>query len=136
MIDAQGGDVSVFDNPAHFHKPGATSSQRLGIRLHRRHGHHPDRLGRSAHRRGPRESRRSPSIPTRGILFHARRGARLEKGQPIATLYATLTTCSPSRSPFSSHAITISATPLPAVPLVGRIFTRENAEAHLRDAVR
>jgi hypothetical protein len=33
-------------------------------------------------------------------------------------------------------AITFSKTPPPAVPLVGRIFTRENAEAHLRDAVR
>jgi hypothetical protein len=33
-------------------------------------------------------------------------------------------------------AITISEAPPPPVPLVGQIFIRENAEAHLHNAVR
>ncbi len=54
MIDAQGGDVSVFDrsrqlpHPRRNHRP-----PRMGHRLHLRNGHYPDRLGRPAHRGRP-----------------------------------------------------------------------------------
>ncbi len=36
-----------------------------------------------------REKQGEPVDPHAGIQFHARRSARIEKGQPIATLYAT-----------------------------------------------
>ncbi len=60
MIDAQGGDVSVFDDPTAFHTPGATEIiPGVGKRLHRGDGYHRHRLGSAAHRRGPRESGRA-----------------------------------------------------------------------------
>ena len=36
-----------------------------------------------------REKAGEPVVPHAGIRFHARRGAFVEKGQPLATLYAT-----------------------------------------------
>ncbi len=58
MIEAQGGDVSVFDDPAAFHKPGATRGGRgLGKRIRRRDGYNRAGLGGAAHWRGAREGR-------------------------------------------------------------------------------
>ena len=60
MVDAQGGDVSVFDDPAGFHKPGATHVlDCMGERLYQRDGYDCDRLGGAAAGRGTREGRRA-----------------------------------------------------------------------------
>ena len=135
MIDAQGGDVSVFDDPD-FHKPGATTvlpAWDSGFIA----AMDTTQIGWAVQRTGAgREKAGEPVDPHAGILFHARRGARVEKGQPIATLYATREQMLAEPIALLKEAITISKTPPPAVPLVGRIFTRENAEADLRDAVR
>jgi pyrimidine-nucleoside phosphorylase len=134
MIEAHGGDISVFDNPAAFHKPGATqllaawedgfisSMDTTAI------GWAVQRLGAG------REKAGEPVDPHAGIEFHAKRGARLEKGQPIATLYATRADLLREPIALLEEAIVFSATPPPAVPLIGRVFTRETAEEFLRDA--
>jgi pyrimidine-nucleoside phosphorylase len=84
-----------------------------------------------------REKAGEPVDPHAGIEFHARRGARVEKGQPLATLYATNAALLAEPEAILKRAITLSAAPPAAVePLVSRIFTRETAEAYLRDAVR
>jgi pyrimidine-nucleoside phosphorylase len=136
MIDAQGGDVSVFDNPAGFHSPGATTvlpAWNSGFIA----AMDTTKIGWAVQRTGAgREKAGEPVDPHAGILFHARRGAHVEKGQPIATIYATNADLLREPIALLKEAITISETPPPAVPLVGRIFTRENAESHLRDAVR
>jgi len=74
--------------------------------------------------------------PHAGIEFHARRGARVEKGQPLATLYATSAALLAEPEAILRQAIQFSNTPPQEVPLVSRIFTRETAEGYLRDAVR
>ena len=89
MIEAQGGDVSVFDDPAAFHKPGATQVLEAW-----ESGYISEMdttaLGWAVQRTGAgREKAGEPVDPHAGIDFHARRGARVEKGQPLATLYAT-----------------------------------------------
>jgi pyrimidine-nucleoside phosphorylase len=135
MIDAQGGDVSVFDNPG-FHNPGATTilpAWDSGFIS----AMDTTQIGWAVQRTGAgREKAGQPVDPHAGILFHARRGARVEKGQPLATLYATREDMLAEPLALLKSAITFSKTPQHGVPLVGRIFTRENAEAHLRDAVR
>jgi pyrimidine-nucleoside phosphorylase len=83
-----------------------------------------------------REKAGEPVDPHAGILFHARRGAHVKKGEPIATLYATTPNLLPEPIELLKQAITISAAAPAPVPLVTRIFTRENAEAHLANAVR
>jgi pyrimidine-nucleoside phosphorylase len=136
MIDAQGGNVSIFDDPAQFHTPGATAilpAWDSGFIAEM----DTTQIGWAVQRTGAgREKAGEPVDPHAGILFHARRGAHVEIGQPIATLYATTPEMLPEPIALLEGAITFSKTPPHEVPLVGRIFTHENAEAHLRNAVR
>ena len=85
MIEAQGGDVSVFDDLKAVHKPGATlvleawetgyiaemNTMELGWAV--------QRLGAGRAKAG------EPVDPHAGVEFHARRGAHVRKGQPLAT---------------------------------------------------
>jgi len=137
MVDAQGGDVSVFDDMKSFHKPGATE-----IVAAWESGYVAEMdttaLGWAVQRTGAgREKAGEPVDPHAGILFHARRGARVEKGQMLATVYATKPEMLAEPVAIIKRAMTISKTPPHAVvPLVGRVFTEENAENYLRNAVR
>jgi pyrimidine-nucleoside phosphorylase len=136
MIEAQGGDASVFDHPAAFHKPGATEVVNAWAS-----GYVAEMdttaLGWAVQRTGAgREKAGEPVDPHAGILFHARRGARVRRGQPLATLYATRAELLAEPAAMLRRAITISEDLPGAVPLVSGIFTRESAEKHLRDAVR
>jgi pyrimidine-nucleoside phosphorylase len=95
------------------------------------------KIGWAVQRTGAgREKPGEPVDPHAGILFHARRGARVEKGQPIATLFATSPALLPEPIALLKNAIAFSETPPPEVPLVSRIFTHENAEAYLQNVVR
>jgi pyrimidine-nucleoside phosphorylase len=135
MIEAQGGEVAVFDEPT-FHKPGATyileawATGRISTMDTTKIGWAVQRLGAG------REKAGEPVDPHAGIIFHARRGARVEQGQPIATLYATSEALLAEPIALLKEAIAISNTPLLAVQLVSRIFTREIAEGYLQNAVR
>jgi pyrimidine-nucleoside phosphorylase len=131
MIEAQGGDVSVFNDPAKFHKPGATE-----VLTAWESGYVAEmdttKIGWAVQRTGAgRETAGEPVDPHAGIEFHARRGAHVRQGQPIATLFATDATLLPEPIALLKEAILIANTPPAPVPLVGRIFTRETAEAHL-----
>jgi pyrimidine-nucleoside phosphorylase len=135
MVEAQGGDISAFDNPS-FHKPGAThvvAAWKSGFISTM----DTTALGWAVQRTGAgREKAGEPVDPHAGIDFHARRGARVEKGQPLATLYATSHAHLAEPEAILHQAIVFSPTPPQPVPLVSRIFTRASAEAHLRDVVR
>jgi pyrimidine-nucleoside phosphorylase len=146
MVAAQGGDVSVLDetdiSPARmsgstgFFQPGATGALEAW-----ESGYVAEmdttKIGWAVQRLGAgREKAGEPVDPHAGILFHARRGARVERGQPLATLYATSPEMLAEPAALLKQAITVSDAPPNTVPLVSRIFTRKTAEAHLRDAVR
>jgi pyrimidine-nucleoside phosphorylase len=135
MIEAQGGDITVFDNPG-FHRPGATkvvSACESGFISTM----DTTALGWAVQRTGAgREKAGEPVDPHAGIDFHARRGEHLEKGQPLATLYATRPELLAEPEEILNQAIHFSPTSPQKVPLVSRIFTRATAEAHLRDVVR
>jgi pyrimidine-nucleoside phosphorylase len=132
MIEAQGGDVSAFSNPG-FHKPGATkavSAWESGYISTM----DTTALGWAVQRTGAGREKAGESVdPHAGIDFHARRGAHLEKGQPLATLYATTPALLAEPEEILHQAIVFSPTPPQKVPLVSRIFTREMAEAYLKD---
>jgi pyrimidine-nucleoside phosphorylase len=135
-IEAQGGDTSVFADPSAFHKPGATAvlnAWASGFIAEM----DTTKIGWAVQRTGAgREAAGEPVDPDAGILFHARRGARVEQGQPLATLYATTAAMLTEPIELIQQAIIIAEAPPEPVELVSRIFTRENAEAYLRDAVR
>ena len=131
MIEAQGGDISVFENMAAFHKPGATQiveAWETGYIA----SMDTTTLGWAVQRLGAgREKAGEPVDPHAGIHFHARRGTYIEKGQPLATLYATREQMLAEPEALLRKAIAFSENAPEAVPLVGRIFTRESAEAYL-----
>ncbi len=136
MIEAQGGDVSVFDDPAGFHKPGATAVVEAW-----ENGYvaqmDTTALGWAVQRTGAgREQAGEPVDPHAGIVFHARRGAQVEKGQPFATVYATNAELLAEPIEILKRAIQFTENPPEPVDLVGRIFTRESAEEYLHNAVR
>jgi pyrimidine-nucleoside phosphorylase len=136
MVAAQGGDASVFDDIGAFHKPGATQVVEAWQR-----GFVAEMdttaLGWAVQRLGAgREKAGEPVDPHAGIEFHARRGARVEVGQPFATLYATSAQMLAEPVDLIRAAVTIQKEPPQPVPLVSRIFTRAAADAYLKDAVR
>ena len=136
MIKMQGGDLSVFENPERFHKPGAVQV------VHARQPGYIESmdttaLGWAVQRLGAgREKAGAPVDPHAGIRFHAWRGAFVEPGQPLATLYATRQPMLAEPAALVESAISLSDIPPEPVPLVSRIFTLKDAEAHLRHAVR
>jgi len=139
MVQAQGGDISVFDNPARFasfHQPGATHllpAKQTGYIA----AMDTTALGWAVQRLGAgREKAGEPVDPHAGIRFHARRGAFVEKGEPIATLYATIPDLLPEPIDLIEAALTWSEHPPEPVPLVSNIFTSESAQKHLANAVR
>jgi pyrimidine-nucleoside phosphorylase len=137
MVKAQGGDLKVFDDLKASHKPGATLELKAW-----QTGYVAEmdtmELGWAVQRLGAgREKAGEPVDPHAGIEFYARRGARVVKGQPFATLYATNKDMLAEPVERIKGAVKItSAAPEDDVPLVSHIFVRENAEAYLRDAVR
>lgn len=137
MIRAQGGDLAVFDDLKASHKPGATLELKAW-----QTGYVAEmdtmELGWAVQRLGAgREKAGEPVDPHAGIEFHARRGARVVKGQRFATLYATNESLLDEPVERVKRAVTITpAAPEGNIPLVSHIFVRENAEAYLRDAVR
>jgi pyrimidine-nucleoside phosphorylase len=136
MIEAQGGDISVFDDARGFHKPGATevvAAWESGYVAEM----DTTALGWAVQRTGAgREKAGEPVDPHAGIVFHTRRGARVEKGQPFVTVYATNAELLAEPVEIVKQAVLFSRIPPQPVDLVGRIFTRESAERYLRDAVR
>jgi pyrimidine-nucleoside phosphorylase len=131
MIDAQGGDVSVFDNIESFHKPGATlkvDAWESGYVAEM----DTTALGWAVQRTGAgREKAGEPVDPHAGILFHARRGARVKRGQPFATIYATNAEMLAEPAELIRKAVVIAQKPPRPVKLVGKIFTLENAKEFL-----
>ncbi len=132
MVQAQQGDVSVFDDPQGFHKPGATEmvpAWESGYVAEM----DTTALGWAVQRTGAgREHAGEPVDPHAGIVFHARRGARVEAGRPLATVYATMPEMLREPIAILRQAIRFSQSAPDPVPLVGRIFTRESAEEYLQ----
>ena len=135
MVDAQGGDVSVFDDMEAYHKPGATVEVEAW-----ESGYVAEMdttaLGWAVQRTGAgREKAGEPVDPHAGILFHARRGARVKRGDPFATIYATKAEMLAEPVALLKEAIHFSKGLPQAVALVGRVFRRETAEKYLNDSL-
>ena len=130
MVEAQGGDATVFDDPG-FHRYGAAREV-----LAWESGYIAEMdttmLGWAVQRTGAgREKAGEPVDPHAGIRFHARRGARVERGQPIATLYARREELLSEPEALLRKAITIRDEAPEPVPLVSMVLTREKAESLL-----
>lgn len=136
MVEAQGGDIAVFHDMAGAHRPGVRyviEAWESGFIQ----SMDTTALGWAVQRLGAGRERAGEAVdPHAGIEFHARRGAHVEKGQPLATLFARSTAMLNEPVSLFVKAVVIGPNPPNHAPLVSRIFTRESAEAYLRDAVR
>ena len=136
MIEAQGCDTSVFDDLTATHKPGATQvleAWQTGYIAEM----DTTAIGWAVQRLGAgREKAGQPVDPHAGIEFNARRGTHIQQGESLATLYATTRAQLAEPAAILNRAIHVSKTPPATVELVSQIFTRENAEEYLRNAVK
>jgi pyrimidine-nucleoside phosphorylase len=121
IIEAQGGDTSVFDDPASQHKPGATRVLKaeadgyLSSMDCKQVGWAVQRLG--AGRAEPGD----PVSAHAGIESHAKLGDRLERGQPIFTLFSEETTLLDEPEQMLREALQISPSPIQLPPLIREV---------------
>jgi pyrimidine-nucleoside phosphorylase len=136
MVEAQGGDTGVFDEPRDFHKPGARTvlnAWESGFIAEM----DTTKIGWAVQRTGAgREKAGEPVDPHAGIEFHVRRGDRVELEQPVATLYATKETLLAEPLSLLRDAITIAPAAPEPVELVSRVFVRQSAQAYLESSAR
>ena len=131
MVDAQGGDVSIFDDLDAFHTPGATQVMKAwesGFVAEM----DTTALGWAVQRTGAgREKAGEPVDPHAGIVFHARRGAEVKRGGPFATIYATRKEMLAEPAELIRKAVVIAKKLPEPVKMIGKVFTRQSAEAYL-----
>jgi len=123
IIKAQGGDTSVFEDPASHHKPTATriinSSQDgyLASMDCKQAGWAVQRLGAGRAKPG------DPVSAHAGIEMHAKLGDRLKKGQPLITLFAEDESLLDEPEQMLLETLQISSTPPQLQPLIREIIT-------------
>ena len=126
IVEAQGGDTTVFKDPLAQHKPAAqrtVNAAQTGFLSSmdcKQVGWAVQRLGAGRARPG------DPVSAHAGIEMHAKLGDHLESGQPIVTLFAE----DPARLDEPEHmlreTLTITSTPPPDRPLILQVLSSKN----------
>jgi pyrimidine-nucleoside phosphorylase len=123
IIAAQGGDISVFEDPASHHKPTATrtihaeQSGYLASMDCKQVGWAVQRLGAGRAKPG------GPVSAHAGIEMHAKLGDHLEAGQPLATLFTEDPTLLNEPEQMLRETLQISPTPPTPQPLIREVIT-------------
>lgn len=123
IIAAQGGDTTVFENPAAFHKPKATQtitapqSGYLAAMDCKQVGWAVQRLGAGRAKPG------DPVSAHAGIEIHAKLGDKLEMGQPLITLFTEDAALLKEPEAMLRETLQIATTPPALNPLIREIIT-------------
>jgi pyrimidine-nucleoside phosphorylase len=126
IIAAQGGDTSIFSDPAAFHKPMATRifrAQRAGYLSSmdcKQVGWAVQRLGAGRAKPG------DPVSAHAGIESHAKLGEKLEAGQPIFTLFSEDESLLDEPYQMLEATVNLAKEPPPKQPLVREIITNKD----------
>jgi pyrimidine-nucleoside phosphorylase len=126
IIAAQHGDISIFEDPAAFHKPIATrtltASQAgyLSSMDCKQVGWAVQRLGAGRAKPG------DPVSAHAGIEMHAKLGDKLEEGQPLATLFSEDESLLNEPEQMLRETLKITTTPPKLQPLIREIMTEPN----------
>ena len=126
MVALQGGDLTVFENPAAFHKPTATDVLKaptagfVSAMDSRQIGWAIQRLG--AGRANPGD----PVSAHAGIEMHIKLGDRVTPGQPLLTLFAEDPTLLTEPHEMLAAAIRIADAAPTLNPLIREIITKED----------
>jgi pyrimidine-nucleoside phosphorylase len=123
IIEVQGGDTSIFDDPAAFHKPKATrtitasQSGYLATMDCKQAGWAVQRLGAGRAKPG------DPVSAHAGIEMHAKLGDKLETGQPLVTLFSEDTSLLDEPEAMLRETLKISPAPPKLQPLIREVIT-------------
>ncbi len=126
MVALQGGDTTVFDDPAAHHQPAAERvlhADRSGYLSNMdcmEVGWAVQRLGAGRTRPG------DPVSAYAGLEMHAKLGDRLEAGQPLCTLFSEVPALLDEPEAMLRDTLHIADQPPPPRPLVRRILTRDD----------
>ena len=124
IVRAQGGDITIFDNPAAFHKPRATrvlAATRAGYLA----GMDCKQVGWAVQRLGAGRAKPGDSVSTHaGIESHAKLGAKLETGQPIFTLFSEDETLLDEPFQMLKDTLSIEDAPPKKVPLIREVVSQ------------
>jgi pyrimidine-nucleoside phosphorylase len=124
IVQAQGGDISVFDNPAARHKPTATrtltapQSGYLASMDCKQIGWAVQRLGAGRAKPG------DPVSAHAGIESHAKLGDSVQQGQPLFTLFTEDEALLPEPELLIHEALRFSAEPPVVQPLIREVITK------------
>jgi pyrimidine-nucleoside phosphorylase len=127
MVKAQGGDISLFEDPSAFHKPGATKtflasdSGYLSSIDCEKVGWAVQRLGAGRVKAG------EPVDPHAGIEMHVKLGARIAPRQPLVTMFAADAEKLVEPENLLREALIITERPSSSPPLIYESITAENA---------
>jgi pyrimidine-nucleoside phosphorylase len=123
IIAAQHGDITIFEDPAAFHKPTATrtliawETGYLSSMDCKQVGWAVQRLGAGRAKPG------DPVSAHAGIEMHAKLGDKLEKGQPLVTLFSEDASLLTEPEHMLRETIKIAPTPPKLQPLIREIVT-------------
>jgi pyrimidine-nucleoside phosphorylase len=126
IIEAQGGDIAVFVDPAATHKPTATRILKatqtgyLAAMDCKQVGWAVQRLG--AGRAKPDD----PVSAQAGIEMHAKLGDKIQEGQPLVTLFSEDETLLTEPEQMLRETLQISTTQPKLQPLIREIVTKKN----------
>jgi len=126
IVEAQGGDTSVFEDPSAHHKPTATriitASQNgyLASMDCKQVGWAVQRLGAGRTKPG------DPVSAHAGIEMHAKLGDQLKAGQPLLTLFSEDPTLLDEPEAMLRETLRLSATPPKLQPLIREVITKSN----------
>ena len=124
IVEAQGGDIKVFDNPAATHKPTATrtltapTSGYLASMDCKQVGWAVQRLGAGRAKPG------DPVSAHAGIEMHAKLGDKLETGQPLITLFSEDPSLLDEPESMLREILQFTPAPPKLQPLIHEIITK------------
>ena len=123
IVQAQHGDITVFEDPAAHHKPAASriltaaTSGYLASMDCKQVGWAVQRLGAGRAKPG------DPVSAHAGIEMHAKLGDRLEAGQPLVTLFSEDESLLAEPEAMLRETFQIAATPPQRQPLIREVVT-------------
>jgi pyrimidine-nucleoside phosphorylase len=127
IVEAQNGDITVFEDPASHHKPTATrtlkarSSGYLAAMDCKQVGWAVQRLGAGRAKPG------DPVSAHAGIEMHVKLGDKIQEGQPLVTLFTEEETLLAEPEQILLETLQISGAQPVLQPLVREIVTRKQA---------
>ncbi len=133
VVEAQGGDAKLLDDPARFHTP-KFRREFLAEQSGYLNGVDCEKVGWAVQRLGAgRERAGEPVAAQAGLQLHVKLGGRVEAGQPLCTLFTDEESRFAEPEHLLREALRVGAEAETAPPLIGEAVTRATSSEILRN---